>query len=343
MSSNTPTNVWLIIDSLAFGGIESHVVQLAKGLKQFEASVFVWIVRKYDAPPALCEHLDANDIPHNFLADRPLQSLPTLLSHIKQRSPDVIHAHGYKASLLAKAARLTTGIHQVSTYHAGETPVGLVYLYDIIDRYTAALSSTSIAVSALIQEKLPCRSTYLNNFVDSHYSSPIHGHQTAFVGRLSHEKAADRFVSMGHMFPDQAFDIYGTGPDQDQLSHTAPENVRFHGYQSDMEQVWPQIDVLIICSRFEGLPMTALEAMARGIIVMSLNVGNLAKLIQHGQNGYLFDDFSALCEFYSGFQTLPDSELNQVRLNAQQTIQHSFSPQALIPKLLEIYRPNESI
>lgn len=337
MNSNTPTSVWLVIDSLTFGGIESHVIELAKGLKLFNVDVKVWLVRKYPTSSPICEKLDHNQIPYGYLSQQPLKALPQLLDLLNTTRPTVLHAHGYKASLLTKLAKLFTGVRQISTYHAGETPTGMVRWYDWLDRYTAMFSSATIAVSQPIQHKLPTQSVIFNNFVDTYNTRLSQGVQIAFVGRLSHEKGADRFLQLAHLLPSQEFNIYGSGPEEERLTTLAPANVQFHGHQTDMASIWPAIDVLVICSRFEGLPMTALEAMARGKIVMALNVGSLDKLIEHQSNGYLFDDFDALCQFYRQFHCTPAEELEKIRHNARDTIISSFSQQAVVPQLLKVY------
>ncbi len=101
----------------------------------------------------------------------------------------------------------------------------------------------------------------MNNFV-SIANQHCRYKQIAFVGRLSHEKGADRFIDIARHIPDIEFSIYGDGPEKPRLIENAPANVIFHGHQNDMDAVWCNISALVISSRYEGLPMAALEAMA---------------------------------------------------------------------------------
>ena len=65
--------------------------------------------------------------------------------------------------------------------------------------------------------------------------------------------------------------------------------VEFHGFATDVSLVWDSLGLLIISSHAEGLPMVALEALAAGIPVAASRVGALPELIQHGENGWLFE------------------------------------------------------
>lgn len=337
MNNSSPISVWLVIDSLTFGGIESHLLELAKGLKRHNANVKVWLVRRYSHPASLADKLAQNCIPFEYLSEKPMRALPNLLRAIKAGSPSVIHAHGYKASLLCKLAHVATGVKQVTTYHAGETPTGLVKLYDFLDRYSVSLSNHSLAVSRQIQAKIPGQTFCLNNFVDTHNVPRSEGKQIAFVGRLSHEKAPDRFAELAKHHPGLAFDIYGSGPMEQELKDTKLNNVRYHGHQTDMTSVWPKIGTLVICSRYEGLPMIALEAMTRGIIVIALDVGNLSKLINHNDNGFLFDSYSTLATQFRQLLNQDRPTLDAIRQRAINTVENDYSPQSVIPKLLKIY------
>ncbi|MEI8597444.1 hypothetical protein P4S64_06875 [Vibrio sp. M60_M31a] len=57
MSNNSCNEVWLVIDSLTFGGIETHVLELANGLKHFEVPVKVMFLRSYSKPQLLKDKL----------------------------------------------------------------------------------------------------------------------------------------------------------------------------------------------------------------------------------------------------------------------------------------------
>lgn len=338
--------VWILLDSRIYGGIESHVVELATGLQSFHVNVRVVLVVEYDPPAPLINKLNQAQIPVSYLwhlcpKSERSKTIPVkqITGAVAEHQPSVIHTHGYKAALLARSAKLFTRTFPrlISTYHAGETPTGKVWAYDWLDRYSARLSDHSFAVSQAIQDKLPTQSELLNNFVtipEQHCRYK----EIAFVGRLSHEKGADRFIDIARQIPDIEFSIYGDGPEKPRLVESAPTNVIFHGHQSDMDAVWRNISVLVISSRYEGLPMAALEAMARGIVVISLDVGRLPDLIQDGQNGFLAHDIPALTDKINSWLEMSHSEQYPMRHKANETIKAHYSSRSIIPILIERYQ-----
>ncbi len=338
--------VWILLDSRIYGGIESHVVELATGLQSFHVNVRVVLVVEYDPPAPLIDKLNQAQIPVSYLwhlcpKSERSKTIPVkqITGAVAEHQPSVIHTHGYKAALLARSAKLFTRTFPrlISTYHAGETPTGKVWAYDWLDRYSARLSDHSFAVSQAIQDKLPTQSELLNNFVtipEQHCRYK----EIAFVGRLSHEKGADRFIDIARQIPDIEFSIYGDGPEKPRLVESAPTNVIFHGHQSDMDAVWRNISVLVISSRYEGLPMAALEAMARGIVVISLDVGRLPDLIQDGQNGFLAHDIPALTDKINSWLEMSHSEQYPMRHKAIEAIKAHYSSRSIIPILIEHYQ-----
>ncbi|SBS68733.1 glycosyltransferase family 4 protein [Vibrio atlanticus] len=350
--------IWLLIDSQTFGGIETHVLELAQGLisesAQYSEAVRVVLLTKFTPEALIVKKLKTLNIPYSYLsdlasctADSSANSAIQLKRAVEHNQPKLIHAHGYKASLVSKLIKLLPRLNnttQITTFHAGETPTGKIWVYDWLDRYSSFLSDQSLVVSEKIKTKVPSKTHQLNNFVKvptessrSHSSSPIH---IGFVGRLSHEKAPDRFVALAQRFPEVQFEVFGDGPEMDTLVKYQPNNVTFHGHQTNMDAVWNQINLLIIPSRFEGLPMAALEAMIRGIPVLATSVGNLPQLIEHEVNGYLANSETELEQHLSLWMSLTSERRDSLKNNAIETVKNQYSPQAVVPQLLEIYKLN---
>jgi glycosyltransferase involved in cell wall biosynthesis len=86
----------------------------------------------------------------------------------------------------------------------------------------------------------------------------------------------------------------GTGPLQDVLMdavrrHGLDQHVLFLGQQDDVPKLMGTADILALTSRFEGLPLVVLEAMAAGIPVVATRVGGTEEAVRHGITGLLVE------------------------------------------------------
>ncbi|MDE1221703.1 glycosyltransferase [Vibrio aestuarianus] len=159
MNKLIANKVWLLLDSLVFGGIETYVLELARGLLSHDVNVEVIFIQRYEQSNQLALQLAKYQIPFFYLSDRYSTNNPfyALIQAVKDEKPSVIHSHGYKASIFSKLLVCVPGcnVRQISTFHAGETPKGRVWFYDTLDRYTSFLSKHRFAVSEKVARKIP--------------------------------------------------------------------------------------------------------------------------------------------------------------------------------------------
>ena len=88
--------------------------------------------------------------------------------------------------------------------------------------------------------------------------------------------------------------LVGLGPLEQELRALAVElgiggRVRFPGSRDDVFALLPAFDVFVLSSRFEGLPIALLEAMATGVAPVATRVGGIPEVITDGQDGLLVD------------------------------------------------------
>jgi glycosyltransferase involved in cell wall biosynthesis len=114
------------------------------------------------------------------------------------------------------------------------------------------------------------------------------------VGRLDPIKRLDLFLRASHQIataqPNTRFLIAGEGKEESRLRNLAAnlglrERVSFLGHREDVYDVLRAMDISVLCSDHEGLPMTLLETLYLGIPVVARPVGGVAEVIQDGVNG----------------------------------------------------------
>lgn len=116
------------------------------------------------------------------------------------------------------------------------------------------------------------------------------------VGRLEPVKGVAEFLRaaeiVSHQRGDLVYLIAGTGSQEEPLLRLAAEleigdRVRFLGHVSPVAPLVAQLAVLVIPSYSEGLPMSALEAMALGVPVVATDVGGIPEVVEPNATGWL--------------------------------------------------------
>lgn len=329
--------IWQLVDARHVGGIERHVSELIAAL----------VVRGLAARAVLyADHagsqwrdlLHRERTPHRVLGG----SFGALRTALCEERPALVHTHGYKAGIFGRIAGRLAGVPVVSTFHAGERAPWPVGFYQQIDAVTSLLGQR-ISVSQAIAGRLPWRSEVIANFValpplETERPLPC---RIAFVGRLSAEKGPDLFCRIARAAgPIARWDVYGDGPMRAPLSAEYGDIVHFHGHSSAMEETWRQVGLLLMPSRAEGLPMAALEALARGIPVAGSAVGGLPSLLRGLGGNWLFEagNVEAAAGAVRRWHDLAPSALAAVRHDARRAVEERFSPSAALPAILSAYR-----
>ena len=126
----------------------------------------------------------------------------------------------------------------------------------------------------------------------------------AFVGRLCEYKRPDRFVAalarVVKALPATRAVMIGDGPDAGALASQArslgvESSLQFLGKRADVDELLSRARIFMLTSRWEGLSIAMIEAMAAGAVPIVADVGDLADLAKHGESGYLVepDDIEA--------------------------------------------------
>lgn len=178
-----------------------------------------------------------------------------------------------------------------------------------------------------------------------------------FVGRLEWRKGPDLLVraipAILKRHPEVQFRLAGmdtpTGPEnrsmQSYLEALLPPEARasvdFSGHlgPSHLDEALRQATVCVFPSRYEGLPMVCLEAMARGKAIVTTDLPGFCELISDGETGMIAEreNSEALA---SAIETLISDNVLRVRLgSAAREIARSHFHGAVVAKsMLQVYR-----
>lgn len=136
--------------------------------------------------------------------------------------------------------------------------------------------------------------------------------------------------------------VCGVGPNKDMLSQLSFEsglsnNVILAGYRSDIPDILCAADIFVFPSYHEGLPVSALEAMASGLPLICSRIRGNVDIVKDGENGYLFDpeDYSSLALLMC--RLMDNKNLAQVFGERNKQIVKDFAQEAVIGELKKLY------
>ncbi len=127
-----------------------------------------------------------------------------------------------------------------------------------------------------------------------------------FLGRFDPQKQVERFVEVAEALR-KGFEFVLCGGEvfgkpvrlPDWLSPQPPIHSR-----KGLDDFYASIDVLLIPSRDEGLPLTILEAQRAGVVVLASNVGAVSEAVVDGESGVLLDPSNVVPAAIAALQAL---------------------------------------
>ena len=125
----------------------------------------------------------------------------------------------------------------------------------------------------------------------------------SMVGRLAYPKNPSMFLrtakEVSQKYFQAKFALIGGGPLFQECQNFIKENklenkIFLLGEKNPEEtrEILTGFDVFVLTSRFEGLPITIIEAMFAGLPIIATNVGGVKELVREGENGFLVDSDS---------------------------------------------------
>ncbi|MBN2183810.1 MAG: glycosyltransferase [Candidatus Krumholzibacteriota bacterium] len=295
-----------VIDSLHTGGAEKIVYDLATCLDRTTYDVSVCSMEA-DRETFLAGKLNDKGIKVHFPGRKEgfdLSLIGKISDIIRTESTDILHCHvggelyGHAGALFTAASVLTT-IHGVFEYSLKQRALAR-YCGVFKKNYKVAVSEELMALykcDELIYNGTPFPPDISESDRENPpLEIPLDSVSIGIVGRLSevknHFNFLDAAASIINKTDNVRFFIVGSGPLQPRLEEYASDlrisgHTVFTGYRADISKIMDEIDISVLSSDSEGLPIVILESMAAGTPVVSTSVGGIPELVVDGETGIL--------------------------------------------------------
>jgi glycosyltransferase involved in cell wall biosynthesis len=336
-----------VVQELQRGGAERVVVSLARAAR--DAGHEVAVAAAYGP---LADELEAEQFELPFVRRSLLGAARAALRlrrTFRAWSPDVVHAHN---PTMAVASRLASprGLRGLVTMHGvPEEDYGAAVRAFRFARLPVVACGPGVA-AALAARGLAPRATIVNGVStppepDRQELERLAGRDRPVVlnvGRLVSQKNQRLAIRALALVPDAALVVVGTGPLHGELLREAQaagvvERVAFAGAREDARRLLGAADALVVTSRWEGLPLVALEALAAGVPVVATAVRGVTELLDDGTNALLArpDDASNVATALR--RVLGDPALTTRLAEAGRILVQSHTEAAMTRRYLELY------
>lgn len=362
-----------IISSLGFGGAEMHLLSLCRHQRMEGYSPEVAYLL---GEGALRGRFEEQGIAVTHCPIQPLGKLPVGLTRLarllSKLNPRLVHTHLLKADALGAvmASLVSPGIPIVSFKHNDESallslPIGLVH-----GGISAVFTDETLAISDHVADYVSTRGFLRTRPRVVHYGvsrekfSPVTGQVRdalrfthGFSGRTVVLNVARIAPQKDHITLIRAFSrAHRQAPhlllvivgkqhpstqgalDEVVASSGLHGHVRFLGVREDIPQLMQAADLFVLSSRWEGLGLVLLEAMASGLPVVSTSVSAVPEVLGAEWPGPLTapGDDSALAEAI--LAVAASEELREgIKAYSRQRLE-AFSETQCFDRLAAVYR-----
>jgi glycosyltransferase involved in cell wall biosynthesis len=113
----------------------------------------------------------------------------------------------------------------------------------------------------------------------------------------------------------------------------------FTDFRTDVPRLLDAMDIVVLSTHYEGLPLVLLEAMARGKPVVATAVDGVPEVVTHGQTGLLFahQDDAALASHLQSLIAEP-SLVERLGENGRAHVQTHFNREQFKRRILNLYK-----
>jgi L-malate glycosyltransferase len=293
--------------------------------------------------------------------------------HLRDRDIDILHTHRYKENILGAllkkkgyAKQLIQTVHGITEHFSGLDRFKMDFYTRLNRHFSKKYFDRILTVSYDIENKIKGKFNNnqiltIHNAIDIENIRPVKK-PTQIRQELGIDEGAIVFGVAGRMAPIKGYDIFleaasnilkrlphsvlvlaGDGPLKVGLEKIAENlgittQVRFTGFREDITDILGALDIFVISSYYEGIPMVLLEAMALGRPVVATRVGGIPEVIEDGISGILVasGDAGALSEACQKIASEPNLR-RALAEQAPKRISKEFSLEQQVDRILRAY------
>ena len=367
MESN---NILHLINGLSVFGAERVAMELAQQSTDFYSSVTIGLINGDNQMMVdISSRLQGTNVRIVRFSDGGLLSVCLrLLSFCRHKRITLVHSHGYKSNFLSMVIKIfMPHVKLVATNHNYIINTSRQSFYRWLDLRILAFYGGVVAVSedvkhdmvtggfsekkiqiidngvSLLSKTSAKEKKQLLESLGFSKKDFFIGIVASLTGEKAHRVLLSAFSQIIHQYPSCRLIIVGDGPLRSELGAYSCELglssfVYFLGYRADSRQLLNILDVFVLPSYREGLPLALLEAMSIAIPVVATNVGAIPKVIHDSVNGLLIEPGSVDQLVIALKKILEDEPLRKsLGIKGQEEVIAKYSSQQMAESYFKVY------
>lgn len=293
-----------------------------------------------------------------------IQALWSLCCLIRQIGPDLVHCHSSKAGFLGRIAAWVTGTPVVYTVHGWSFTEGIAQkkrrIYRILECLAAHCTNCFICVSEydkqLGQLSIPAgreKMVTVHNGIKDFFaaknkkgteSKPV---QLVMIARFNEQKDHRLLIRAIATLKKEKIllqvNLVGCGPYLEKMKllvtqYELQDYIVFLGMRDDIVHILSKQDAFVLVSKWEGFPISILEAMRQGLAVVASDVGGVREAVRDGESGFLIPRGDLQCLTDRLRQICLQPQLRQqMGENGKRFYEQNFTLEKMAQKTFSIY------
>lgn len=318
----------------AKGGMKNHLLELLANANEARFLHMVVCPQGEMADSLKMRNIKTFIVPISgeFLPYKDFMVLRQVIALLRSIKPDIVHVHSSKAGFIGRLAAIIAGSPIIVMTVHGSIFQGTHYFKEsicgLMEFFLSGFTHKIITVSEELHKEIVHRVKVNPNKVVTIYNGiktkvnesnknktwlyrelgiPETKKIVGTVARLAPQKGIAYFIRAAELvlkeIKNVSFVVIGDGPLREGLERLSAGlglkgSVYFTGERQDVRSIMLHLDVFVLASLTEGLPLTILEAMEAGCPLVATKVGGIPEVIEHGKNGLLVKpkDIFALAE-----------------------------------------------
>lgn len=344
---------------------------------RFAPAVYSLAARPSASHSALVQQLEEAALPVQFIGVRAAWQLSTAIRRLRrllaEQRPQIVQTFLFHANVVGTLA--ARGLQSSSHAPREASSLRLVHgmrvadpswLRQTIERRTSVCADKVVCVSRSVSEycaarlRIPAdKLVVIPNGIDvaayadlqpanlANFEPAPSRRVIVFVGRLHRQKGLDWLLSFAprlfEQLPDHDLLLVGEGPERRRLETRVralglDQRIRFTGWSPQVPGILRASELLILPSRWEGMPNVLLEAMAAGLPIVTTQAEGVQELL-----GPLADEQSVAFgdqeTFLARLRRLAENRQLAAALGRQnrERVERNFSRQAMLQAYEDLY------